>query len=168
MACVGIVTTFVKRIEDRLLANPFENMRERLSSILVTVFTNLKTSNISNNKSVSQIQDFINKIVPKLQPLIDENATKFNKEIQQKNLSSQISIVELNDLKKIEINEEERERAIRLLKTICKWIVNMNCAWYGLPPELYQIFLVDHLATLISCCYYLLLVTFLNLSVARL
>lgn len=135
-----LLQRLLKRIEDRLLANPFENMRERLSSILVTVFTNLKTSNISNNKSVSQIQDFINKIVPKLQPLIDENATKFNKEIQQKNLSSQISIVELNDLKKIEINEEERERAIRLLKTICKWIVNMNCAWYGLPPELYQIF----------------------------
>ncbi|PBC33887.1 Proteasome activator complex subunit [Apis cerana cerana] len=135
-----LLQRLLKRIEDRLLANPFENMRERLSSILVTVFTNLKTSNISNNKSVSQIQDFINKIVPKLQPLIDENAMKFNKEIQQKNLSSQISIVELNDLKKIEINEEERERAIRLLKTICKWIVNMNCAWYGLPPELYQIF----------------------------
>ncbi|OAD56880.1 Proteasome activator complex subunit 4 [Eufriesea mexicana] len=100
-----LLQRLLKRIEDRLLADPFENVRDCLSSTLVTVFTGLKTSHISNNQSVPQIQEFINKIMPKL-PLINK----------------------------------EKERAIRLLKTICKWIVNMSCTWYGLPPELYQIF----------------------------
>ncbi|XP_060826320.1 proteasome activator complex subunit 4-like isoform X1 [Bombus pascuorum] len=130
-----LLQRLLKRIEDRLLANPFENVRERLSSVLVTVFTSLRTS---NNQSVPQIQDFLNKIVPKLQPLVDENATKFNNDV--KNLPAHVSIVKSNDLKEIGINEEEKERAIRLLKTICKWIVDMNRPWYGLPPELYQIF----------------------------
>lgn len=133
-----LLQRLLRRIEDRLLADPFEHVRDRLSSILVTVFTGLKTSHISNNQSVPQIQEFINKIVLKLQPLIDENAMKFNKDI--KNLSAHTSTVKLNDIKSIEISEEEKERTIRLLKTICKWIVNMTCAWYGLPPELYQIF----------------------------
>lgn len=130
-----LLQRLLKRIEDRLLANPFENVRERLSSVLVTVFTSYKTS---NSQSIPEIQDFLDKIVPKLQPLIDENAIKFNDDV--KNPSAHVSIVNLNDLKTIGINEEEKERAIRLLKTICKWIVNMNCTWYGLPPELYQIF----------------------------
>ncbi|CAL7949711.1 unnamed protein product [Xylocopa violacea] len=127
------------RIEDRLLANPFENVRERLSAILVIVFnSSAKTLNNANNPSIPQIQSFIDKIIPKLQPLIDENATKFNKEVE--NLSVHISTVKLNDLKKTGINEEEKERAIRLLKTICRWVAHMNCVWYGLPSELYQIF----------------------------
>lgn len=130
-----LLQRLLKRIEDRLLENPFENVRERLSSVLVTVFTSLRTL---NNQSVPQIQDFLNKIVPKLQPLVDENATKFDNDV--KNLPAHVSIVKSNDLKEIGINEEEKERAIRLLKTICKWIVDMNRPWYGLPPELYQIF----------------------------
>ncbi|CAK9822685.1 Proteasome activator complex subunit 4 [Anthophora retusa] len=135
-----LLQRLLKRIEDRLLANPFENVRERLASILVTVFkTSYRSTCISNNESTLQIQDFINKIIQRLEPLVNENAMKFNnKEVE--NLSEQVAIVKLADLKNPGINEEEKERAIRLLKTVCIWIVKMKYSSNGLPPELYQIF----------------------------
>ncbi|XP_003702630.2 proteasome activator complex subunit 4A [Megachile rotundata] len=130
----------LKHIEDRLLANPFDNVRETLSSVLVSVFcADLRSSNTSRDQSLPQIQDFLNKIVPKLQPLVNDNAMKSNKELET--LSEQISIVKLDKhSKNSEISEDEKQRSIRLLTTVCNMITRIDSLLFLLPPEFYQIF----------------------------
>ncbi|XP_054011040.1 proteasome activator complex subunit 4B-like isoform X2 [Hylaeus anthracinus] len=131
----------LKRTEDRLLASPFENVRERLGSVLVTVFTaDLRFPQALKDQSTPRIEDLINKIVPKLRSLVNENVTFVSKEEQS--LSTQVANIKCNDsLKESKINMEDRETAIRLLKTVCKWITNTVIrSQNGLQPEFYQIF----------------------------
>nr|XP_034177609.1 proteasome activator complex subunit 4-like [Osmia lignaria] len=134
-----LLQRLLKHIEDRLLANPFENVRERLSSVLVTVFSaRLRSLNASSNQ-LPQIQDFLDKIIPKLQLLLNDDVMKSNKEVET--LSVQIATVKLNEYSnKSKISEEEKQSTIRLLKTVCNWITNMDFSRFYLPPEFYQIF----------------------------
>ncbi|XP_017877825.1 proteasome activator complex subunit 4A-like [Ceratina calcarata] len=134
-----LLQRLLRRIEDRLFANPFENVRERLSTSLVIVFNSSTTNfNTVNNLLLPRIQDFIDKIIPKLQPLVNEKAAELNKNAEIAPVS--VESDESNGLRVPGMNEEEKEKAIRLLKTMCKWVLHMNHVWYGLPTELYQIF----------------------------
>ncbi|XP_043255483.1 proteasome activator complex subunit 4A-like isoform X1 [Colletes gigas] len=130
----------LKRTEDRLLASPLENVRERLGSVLVTVFTaDLKFPGTPNNQFTLRIEDLIDKIVPRLQSLVNESTIVDKKE---ESLDSQVADVKCNNsLKDSKINTEDREAAIRLLKTVCKWITNTVIrSQNGLQPEFYRVF----------------------------
>ncbi|XP_076235371.1 proteasome activator complex subunit 4A [Calliopsis andreniformis] len=135
-----LLQRLLKRTEDRLLANPFENVRERLGSVLVTVFNaDLKFPKSIKDESTPRMQDLITKVAPKLRFLVDENTALFNKE---QSLSTQVANVKVDDaLENSVLNSEDREVAIQLLKTICKWIINtMVRTQHGLQPGFYQIF----------------------------
>ncbi|XP_076166569.1 proteasome activator complex subunit 4 isoform X2 [Ptiloglossa arizonensis] len=136
-----LLLRLLKRTEDRLLASPFENVRERLGSVLMTVFSaDLRFPESSNNQLTPRIEDLINKIVPRLQLLVNESATVGGKE--ENFLSSQMADIKCHESSKdFKIHVEDREIAIRLLKTVCKWITNTVIrSQNGLQSEFYQIF----------------------------
>lgn len=128
------------RLESRLLTNPFQNVRECLASVLVTVFNaDLKFPHSSSDTAILQLQTLIDKIIPRLQQLIEDDATKLNS-LDKENLLEKVANVSFDELK--EISETEKEEVPkRLLKTVCKWIIgSLSCSQYGATPGFYKIF----------------------------
>lgn len=129
------------RIENRLLTNPFQNVRKRLGSMLVTVFdADLKFPHGSSNTAIPQMQTLIDKIIPKLKQLIeDDDATKLN-DLDKENLLEKVANVSFDELKEVSKAEEE-EVSKRLLKTVCKWIIgSLSRSQYSATPGFYEIF----------------------------
>ncbi|KAM0724588.1 Proteasome activator complex subunit 4B [Formica fusca] len=129
------------RLENRLLTNPFQNVRERLGSVLVTVFdADLKFPHDSSDTTIPQMQTLIDKIIPKLKQLIeDDDATKLNGVDKEKNLLKKVANVSFDELKEVSMAEEEVPK--RLLKTICKWIIgSLSRSQYAATPGFYEIF----------------------------
>ncbi|KZC11232.1 Proteasome activator complex subunit 4 [Dufourea novaeangliae] len=136
-----LLRRLLKRTEDRLLASPFENVRDRLASVLVTVFNaNLRFPGTSNSQWTPRTDDLINRIIPRLQSLVTENTTVLS--MDEQSLSAQVANVKFNDSSvNSEKNVEDWEMAIRLLKTVCKWIANTIIrSQNGLQPGFYEIF----------------------------
>lgn len=130
------------RLENRLLTNPFQNVRECLASVLITVFNaDLKFPHSSSNTATLQLQTLIDKIVPKLKQLIeDDDTTKLNSLDKEKNLLEKVANVSFDELKEVSKTEKE-EVPKRLLKTVCKWIINsLSCSLYAATPGFYEIF----------------------------
>ena len=114
------------RLEDRLELNPFQILRNRLGSILVTIFeADIRFEENSATQTSPRAQNLIDKIAPKLQ-MLAENPHILS---GQNSLSSGVAGVRLNDVVEGEnqtVNEEERTKAIKLFKTICKWMVRIR------------------------------------------
>lgn len=130
------------RLENRLLTNPFQNVRECLASVLITVFNaDLKFPHSSSNTATPRLQTLIDKIVPKLKQLVeDDDTTKLNSLDKEKNLLEKVANVSFDELKEISKTEKE-EVPKRLLKTVCKWIINsLSCSLYAATPGFYEIF----------------------------
>ena len=129
-----LLQRLLKRTEDRLLTNPFDNVRERLGSVLVTVFkADLQFPGAASNAPTPRMQDLINNVVPKLQFLVEESPTILGKD--EEALSANESS---RDAKR---RAENREMAIRLLKTICKWMTRTVVrTQHGLQRGFYQIY----------------------------
>ncbi|XP_076659583.1 proteasome activator complex subunit 4A [Halictus rubicundus] len=132
-----LLKRLLERTEDRLLASPFENVRGRLGSVLVTVFSmNFRFPNSSSNPWTPKIEDLINKILPRLQTLVTESALVYSKEEQS--LSAPVANDSSADSEK---NAEDREIAIRLFKIVCKWIlITVLRSPGGVQPEFYKIY----------------------------
>ncbi|XP_046617317.1 proteasome activator complex subunit 4-like [Neodiprion virginianus] len=130
------------RLEDRLLANPFQNVRERLGSLLATIFDSdlMFPDACQRTNSPILVQEFMDKVMPRLQMLAQDPATPSIKRAEPTELSSLVNQVNLNELSKDPKNEE-REGAARLLKTLCKWLIgSIVRSQYGALPAHYQLF----------------------------
>ncbi|XP_031825586.1 proteasome activator complex subunit 4A isoform X2 [Nomia melanderi] len=136
-----LLERLLKRTEDRLMASPFQNVRGRLGSVLVTVFNaSLRFPDASDNQWTHKVEDLINRILPKLQSLVTETDLLYSKEDQS--LSAQVANVNFNDSSTdSEKNAEDREIAIRLFKTVCKWIsITVVRSPIGVQPGFYKVF----------------------------
>lgn len=139
---VELLQRLLVRLENRLLTNPFQNVRERLGSVLVTIFDGeLKFPYGSSDTAVPQMQTLIDKIIPNLKQLIkDDGATKLNGLDKEKNLLEKVANVSFDELKEVSKAEEE-EVPKRLLKTVCKWIIgSLSRSQFAAKPEFYEIF----------------------------
>ncbi|XP_012258033.2 proteasome activator complex subunit 4B-like [Athalia rosae] len=137
-----LLNRLLRRLEDRLLANPFQNVRERLGSVLATIFdSDLKFSAPSSDtRSCIPVTDFMNKVTPKLQRLNQESPRVCGGKTESSELSVLVNDVNLNGSSK-DSNTEEREGAVRLLKTLCKWLIgSIVRSQYGALPAYYQLF----------------------------
>ncbi|XP_043485466.1 proteasome activator complex subunit 4A-like [Polistes fuscatus] len=131
------------RLENRLLTNPFKNLRDRIGALLFVVFeADLRFPVSYPNRAIPQAQHFIDKVIPKLQ-LLAENSEQLISDNKQQSLTSNTA----NDLKsddsvnKTKLDMNEREATIRLLKIICKWIAHfVYKSPSGALPEFYQLF----------------------------
>ncbi|XP_015588278.1 proteasome activator complex subunit 4B [Cephus cinctus] len=128
------------RLEDRLFANPFQNVRDRLASLLVMVFDgDLQFSEKSPYQTSPRVQDLIDKVMPKLQSLAEDLPVAETS--QEKALSTIVANVTLNNDKSKNSKSEERDGAIRLLKIICKWLIgSISRSQYGALPGFYELF----------------------------
>nr|XP_033324313.1 proteasome activator complex subunit 4A-like [Megalopta genalis] len=136
-----LLQRLLERTEDRLLASPFENVRGRLGSVLVSVFNvSFRFPNSSSNQWTPRVEDLVNKILPRLQTLVTESALVSSKE--EHSLSAQVANVNFNDSSTdSEKVAKDREIAIRLFKTVCKWIsITVLRSPSGIQPEFYKIF----------------------------
>lgn len=128
-----LMNRLLNRLEGRLAANPFQNVRERLGSVLATVFESDIAFPGSDPKPKGSLMasEFMDKVIPRLQKLAVENG-----KAKEAELSSLVDQVNLN-----ECLNEEREGAIRLLKTLCKWVIgSIVRSQYGALPSYYQLF----------------------------
>ncbi|XP_029164235.1 proteasome activator complex subunit 4B-like isoform X2 [Nylanderia fulva] len=153
-----LLQRLLTRLETRLLNNPFQNVRERLGSMLVTVFdADLKFSHCSSDTAIPRLQTLIDKVVPRLKLLVEDDATKLNgleegnllgkvddvtklNDLDEENLLEKVTDVSFDELKIVSKAEEE-EVPKRLLKTVCKWIIgSLSRSLYAATPGFYEVF----------------------------
>ncbi|OXU20844.1 hypothetical protein TSAR_014413 [Trichomalopsis sarcophagae] len=114
-----ILNRLMPRFEARLLENPFENVRDRLASILVTIFnTNLKFQG-EEATGYPELEDFINTVLPRLELLLKSEDRKSPSSVE----------------------------ATRLLNTICRWIIESVATSYsGSVSTFYKLYpIISHL-----------------------
>lgn len=138
------------RIENRLLNKPFQNVRNRLGSMLTTVFeTDLRFPCNSHDTATPRMQTLVDKILPILERFADNTTNeKLHNYEKEDSLSEKVANVSFNETKEdglsscVETSKtEEQEVPIRLLKTICKWITSsLVRSNFSATPEFYQIF----------------------------
>lgn len=140
------------RLEDRLLTNPFQNVRDRLGSVLVTIFNlDLRFPQASyHDLAIPRVQDLMDKVVPILKQLVENDDTladKSDKGGKEKILPEKLAELSFDESKEDSslraetLKADEQEAPKRLLKIICKWIVgSVTRSQYGSIPEFYQIF----------------------------
>jgi len=146
-----LLQRLLMRLEDRLLTNPFQNVRERLGSVLVTVFdADLKFPYSLPDTATPRMQTLIDKIVPILEQLMEDDdtikmqltVTKMNLD-KEENLSEKASNVPFHqESEEMSISKTEKQEVPkRLLKTICKWIIgSLSRSQYAATSAFYQIF----------------------------
>ncbi|RLU16905.1 hypothetical protein DMN91_010974 [Ooceraea biroi] len=137
------------RLEDRLLTNPFQNVRERLGSVLVTVFdADLRFPRSSPDTATPRMRALVDKVVPLLEQLIvDDDATKMQLNVAKISLDKEQGSPEkatnapLHDELEEVSKTEEKEVPKRLLKTVCKWIIgSLSRSQYAATAAFYQVF----------------------------
>lgn len=139
------------RLEDRLLTNPFQNMRERLGSVLVTVFdADLKFPHSLPDTATPRVQTLIDKIVPILEQLVeDDDTSKMQQTVSKMSLDTREGLSQKaadlsfhDECEEASVPKTEKQEVPkRLLKTVCKWIVSsLSRSQYGATPAFYQIF----------------------------
>lgn len=133
------------RLENRLLTNPFQNVRERLGSVLVTIFSaELRYPYNTADITIPRKQTLIDKIVPKLKQLIkDDDTVEPNNLDKDDNLLEKVANVSVDESKEAGRSgrTEEQEMPIRLLKIACKWItISLVCSECTMTQGFYQIF----------------------------
>ena len=88
-----LLKRLVTKLENRLEESPFQNVRDRLASVLVSVFrANFKFDLTANGHAFPEVSDFVDKVYPRLLSLLEEDAS-------MRTLAS--------DVKKLSISEDE-------------------------------------------------------------
>lgn len=131
------------RLENRLLTNPFQNVRERLGSVLVTIFsTDLRFPYNTTDTTTPRMQTLIDKIVPRLEQLVkDDDTVESNNLDKEENLLKKVADVSVDESKGASNSKaEEQEIPIRLFKTVCKWITISMTPRYTTTSGFYKIF----------------------------
>ncbi|XP_032665023.1 proteasome activator complex subunit 4-like isoform X2 [Odontomachus brunneus] len=143
-----LLQRLLMRLENRLLTNPFQNVRMRLGSILATVFDiDLRFSHSSHDTATPRMQTLIDKVVPILERLVEDTTNdKLRNHEREDSLLEKVASVSFDETKENSLcvetlKTEEQEVPRRLLKTVCKWItVSLLRSQYGARPGFYQIF----------------------------
>ncbi|KAL6256285.1 hypothetical protein P5V15_012401 [Pogonomyrmex californicus] len=137
------------RLEDRLLANPFQNVRRQLASVLVTIFSaDLSFPHNTTDTATPRMRALIDKIIPKLERLIKDNdAIKLQSVTQNfdnmNNIIEKLANVPFNESEEALISEKEQEMSKRLLKTVCTWIIiSLQPSEHATILEFYKIFVI--------------------------
>lgn len=117
------------------ITHPFQNVRERIGSVLTNIFEmDLRDCNGVGGRTRSPtIKNFVESVLPRLEILylISADNTSSSNENSKKS--------EQSNLKNGTIEGLEKEAAIRLLKTVIKWIVASLCrAQYSSIPEYFM------------------------------
>ncbi|XP_059471936.1 proteasome activator complex subunit 4-like [Neocloeon triangulifer] len=124
------------------LTHSFQNVRERLGSVLTNIF-NLDIALSDQNLTKSpRIDDFISEVLPRLQILCANGP----KDIESKmEVDSPEEVSRTADLiANVELSAENkapRDLALRLLKTVCQWssaCILRSC--FGVKPSFYKFF----------------------------
>ncbi|KAI4490320.1 hypothetical protein M0802_010697 [Mischocyttarus mexicanus] len=134
-----LIERLLIRLENRLLANPFKNLRFYIGELLFVMFEiNIKFSKLYSNRAAPQMRHFINKLIPKLQ-ILAKNTEELINEDKQSLMSNTVNNFKSdNSVNEITMDLNERITAIRLLKIICKWIKDfMYSSSCGALPEFY-------------------------------
>lgn len=130
--CCELWRRLLVQVEDRLLANPFQNLRDRLASLLFTIFNvaiNFDDEKVNSNGAfeLPNPKYLVDKVAPTFQQLVDH--FEMDGRSDEKALSSQIAGVHLTNKEKTARDLDSlksQEPSIRLFKTICEWIKH----WY--------------------------------------
>ncbi|KYM97994.1 Proteasome activator complex subunit 4 [Cyphomyrmex costatus] len=131
------------RSENRLLTNPFQNVRDRLGSVLVTIFNaDLRFPYNSTDTVTPRMQILIDKIVPRLEQLKKDNDVKLSNLDKNETLLKKVANVSIDESKETSRSSiEEQEMPVRLLKTVCKWItISLAPSQCIMSPGFYKIF----------------------------
>ncbi|XP_008550347.1 proteasome activator complex subunit 4 [Microplitis demolitor] len=92
------------RVEKKLLANPFQNVRNTLGSLLMMIFmADYNAGTFQANRPTPRAQELMDRVLPKLLELADVFETTG---------SEQTTLTRAND--------------ISILKIICKWLINSS------------------------------------------
>ncbi|XP_049827617.1 proteasome activator complex subunit 4-like [Schistocerca gregaria] len=134
------------------LTHPFQNVRDRLGSVISNILeTDIVFPDGPRTKS-PHISDFVDSILPQLE-ILHQTSEKTNSpaknHVVQKgvaksieNVKSEAAIEEaMKLLKSIDVSSDEKDVAIRLLKTVCRWLTgSLTRAVYGGVPEFFKFF----------------------------
>lgn len=146
-----LLQRLLARLENRLLTSPFQNVRERLGSVLATMFEpDLRFPHRSPDSTTPRMQSLLDKIMPRLERLVDDDAANniLHSHEREESLSEKVANVSFDETRKDssslhveKLKTEEQEVPRRLLKSVCKWITgSVSRAQYGAMPGFYQIF----------------------------
>lgn len=112
--------SLLKRFENRLLENPFQNVRDRIASMLVSIFnTSIQFEDNSTLASAAML-NLIDKIYPKLEILVDDSIN-----LDEEFFSSRVTAISIEDgfsAASPNPDEGKKEKSLRLFKTICRWM----------------------------------------------
>jgi len=118
------VSELLSRLLDVLrpyLNHPYQNMRDRLGSVLTNIFLHDLQIPGGSKSSSPCVKDFVHEIIPQLAPLKLYN--------ENSDISGNVE------------DEEEKNKALRLLKTISQWLAGMWSRTYGCQPDVQLLFL---------------------------
>ncbi|XP_021936150.1 proteasome activator complex subunit 4B-like isoform X2 [Zootermopsis nevadensis] len=127
------------------LTHSFQNVRERLGSVISNIFEPDIVLHDGNCTSSPHIAAFVSELMPRLAVLyeIGPEAVQCsgNHIIVRKNSSREVAGAAADASQKIQANSEERDMAIRLLKTVCKWVTgSVARVQYATTAEYYEFF----------------------------
>lgn len=133
----------VSELLQRLLAylwayldHPFQNVRDRVSSVLVNVFETDLVFPLGSRTRSPHIAAFIKDVMPRLQVLLHDTAIKDVQHMNSVDKATQL-------LRQVDIADgsKDTDAAIRLFKTVCKWIVgSISRTNFGAVAEYYELF----------------------------
>ncbi|XP_065338507.1 proteasome activator complex subunit 4A-like isoform X2 [Cloeon dipterum] len=127
------------------LTHPFQNVRERLGSVLTNIF-NLDVILCKQNSTKSpHIDEFVEEVLPRLQILCANGPKDIEgkMEVDPPGSPGELSTT-TNLMANVELSVENkgpRDLALRLLKTVCQWssgCILRSC--FGVKPAFYKFF----------------------------
>uniref|UniRef100_A0A1L8DSH8 Putative proteasome activator complex subunit 4 n=1 Tax=Nyssomyia neivai TaxID=330878 RepID=A0A1L8DSH8_9DIPT len=136
------MNSIAKRLLDYLrpyFVHPFQNVRERLGSILINIFEADLTFPGGNEPHCPRMRDFIQEILPQLQILYNEYP-KINDKSQAGNTNEPAGTEDGGNNGVIKQADTEYEVAVRLFKTISHWVIGvLNRTTNGNQPEYFEL-----------------------------
>lgn len=115
------------------LTHPYQNVRERISSVLTNMFeTDLLFAGADDSSvQTPRIAAFIDEVMPRLNVLYAAGVKDVAKDVE----------CTAEALQKISLCDEDKDVAIRLFKTVCKWIISsIGRCNFGARSEYYRLF----------------------------
>ncbi|XP_008209740.1 proteasome activator complex subunit 4 [Nasonia vitripennis] len=121
-----LMNRLLLRFENRLQESPFQNVRDRMASTLMSIFrANVKFDpTVSNGNPFPEVNDFLEKVYPRLQSLLDEDESSSLLADGVATINTESAKLESSQSRSSPNGiDPTRERNIRLFKTVCRWIL---------------------------------------------
>uniref|UniRef100_A0A1B6EFE2 Proteasome activator complex subunit 4 C-terminal domain-containing protein n=1 Tax=Clastoptera arizonana TaxID=38151 RepID=A0A1B6EFE2_9HEMI len=129
------------------LSHPFQLIRQKIGSILVNVFNSDLPPPAPNRTRGPFRNEFIQSLLPQFTCLYELSMTTNN--VLLTNSSGTTSKTDLSqsvELMCVDSTDEDKQKAIRLLKTVTHWVTNTIMVNELTPPEFFSLFpLICHM-----------------------